>query len=199
MISKRDAERVRQRVRSALREKNRNGWSDRFDNRQGEGSVDWIAISQAVVERFGDRLSEIRWTLSESCENSTTKAFTARSLTYALLMPYLDLRKYSSTSMLWINSSVALCTNSFTSSTSSRHLSQSFTYSEQLIRGSIIGVLGRICQTVADVFGESILLDLPFEGEVIDIEWTNGVALWRRWRKQRRRDGVSSWRNSRLG
>ncbi|KAK4706057.1 hypothetical protein P7C70_g141, partial [Phenoliferia sp. Uapishka_3] len=193
-IDDKEAGRMSQHVREALREKNVRGWG----TREAGTGVEWMSIAESIVERYGGRLEELNYAMRESNGttsqqgqsgprgNSTSRAVDVRRLSYFLMFPYLDMAHYSNTSTKWMNSSLPLCQNAFTRSSFVKHTHLS--PNEKLLQFSIEGVLGRICSKIITIFGESLLIGLPWKLHEVSpdpeaLEHRAKVAT-KRWREE---------------
>ncbi|KII89777.1 hypothetical protein PLICRDRAFT_174614 [Plicaturopsis crispa FD-325 SS-3] len=158
-ISPGDVEYIRIRLREVLMRKRVERW------RTGGGSgIEWTHMVHSVLQRYGDRLAELRYVLNSTAmpNCAVDTAVRARSVMYPLVMPYLDLATYpdsGSNKTDWLDLGKFRCRSAFTSGI--RRRSDVLTHSEVLILNSIEGVLERICATLVPSFGEVLELNLP--------------------------------------
>lgn len=148
----------------------------------------------SVVDRYADRLAELRWTLGNGTikENATTTAVEVRATSYGLLMAYLDLANYSSEETSWIRGARERCATTFTGSKVASASAR--TPGEQLVQSSIEGVLNRTCGVIVQLFEEAISLGLPVSTEAPkvanELERRAGVNV-ERWRAEV--EGLMDW------
>ncbi|KAI5481781.1 chitin deacetylase, carbohydrate esterase family 4 protein [Pseudohyphozyma bogoriensis] len=184
-ISSKDAEVVRRRVKDALEAKNQRGWTN-----DDESTSDLRGVADTIVERFSGRLGELRWLVEANSTvtgNATARATSVRQLTYALLMPFLDMSNFSSTETAWLAPTLPRCSRSFINSLGEKGagVEGKKTRGEELVIVSIEGVMERLCGTLVNVFGESLLLGLPLtedEKPTMEME-NNSKVILRTWEK----------------
>lgn len=161
-------------------------WRDDSYGQLGSG-IDWSSIAQAVVERNGDRLAELRELLNNtsSDKNITEIVSYARLISFALVMPYVDAPSVLASSATKDSRKSSLyqatlhCTSAFTGHLDD--LSIELTAQEHRLRGAVEGVLRRICKFATGVLENSF--------EVLeDLEKNPGSAAERRGRQM-----LSAW------
>lgn len=126
----------------------------------GRMGIDWSAILQGVVDRYGDRLTEMKEMLGDRNMNVTDAISQTGRLAFAMLMPYVDFPTVLSddatpssrrSSLSRAHNSCRLAfTNHF------YQLSPKLTESELKIKDSIEGVLERVCYFATGVLGDSL-------------------------------------------
>jgi hypothetical protein len=148
---------------------------------------DWSAIAQAVVDRNGDRISEMRQLLDNvSFSSNITEAVAhVRLIAFALVMPYIDHVAVlsSNTTVKARSSSLAKasnhCTTAFT-----RHLevpTVKLTPQERRLKDAIKGVLKRICKFGTSVLGDSLILLETLEDDLHEGGQTDGRKMLKIW------------------
>ena len=168
--------------------------------------IDWSAIAQAVVDRNGDRISEMQTVLGNITSTSNIiKAIAYVGLiAFALVMPYIDHRSVltTNTTVEARSSSLARATD-HCSTAFTRHLEVPFvelTPQERRLKDAIEGVLTRICNFGTSVLGDSLTLLETLENDSLDgagqddgkqmlNKWSNNIknlmdwlgwAMWKR-------------------
>lgn len=133
--------------------------------RLGDGSdVDWASIAQAVVERNGDRIAEMRKILEDVSvsSNITEVVSQVRLVAFALVMPYIDHASIFSPNVTGdvritlLEDSAKHCSLAFTGHIDAPlfHL----TPQEQRLKRAVEGVLKRICTFSTTVLGSALTL-----------------------------------------
>ena len=150
--------------------------------------IDWSAIAQAVVDRNGDRISEMQAVLGNiSSTSNITKAIAhVRLIAFALVMPYIDHRSVLTTNTTVEARSSSLvratdhCSTAFT-----RHLEIPFvelTPQERRLKDAIEGVLTRICNLGTSVLGDSLtLLDMLENDSRDGAGQDDGIQMLNKW------------------
>mgnify|MGYP001569441341 FL=1 len=113
-----------------------------------------------------------------------------------MLFRSLDMSNYANSTRdpkAWIESSQRRCRVAFTHSPTAS--AARLAPAEHLIRASIEGVVGRICSTVLNIFGESLLLgltvrldEIPEHPAALEARAESAVAQWRE-----ELEGLSDW------
>ncbi|KII87870.1 hypothetical protein PLICRDRAFT_42393 [Plicaturopsis crispa FD-325 SS-3] len=139
--------------------------------------VDWSAIAQAVVDRYGDRLAEMRHVLEEGAPpgaNATALVSRVRLVAFALVMPYVDAPTVlvdaarTAESLAKANHK---CTHAFTGHFGGLQL----TLQEQGLKYAVEGVLDRLCGFATGVLGNA--LDILSAGDAVDA--STAISHWR--------------------
>lgn len=126
--------------------------------------IDWSAIAQAVVDRNGDRLAEMRLLLTNISSSSNIMETIGhfRLIAYALVMPYVDVPTVLTADFSADERSASLsnsakhCATAFTGHLEA--LSVDLTKQEYRLKRAIEGVLNRICTFATTTLDESLML-----------------------------------------
>ncbi|KIM81237.1 hypothetical protein PILCRDRAFT_505623 [Piloderma croceum F 1598] len=183
-------------------------WREDGFGAMGSG-VDWSAIVQGVVDRNGDRLSELRHTLSRNATSSsgsiniTQVVGEVRLVAFALVMPYIDhvsILSPNSSSEARLSSlgkATEHCTKAFTGHFNALAVGGvKLTKQEQRLRDAVEGVLRRVCRFGTNTLGEALDLldkledrgDSGGEGGPDEVE---GRKMLERWREEV--EGLMDW------
>ncbi|KAF7968255.1 hypothetical protein HWV62_31555 [Athelia sp. TMB] len=171
-----------------------------WNSGHGGSGVDWVTVAQAVVDRNGDRLSELRAFLLNvgPASNLTEAVSNARLVSFALLMPYIDHGALFAPGITPTDrSSVLASVSERCSFAFSGHVDAPFyrlTFQEKRLKRAVEGVLRRICGFASEVLGEALVvleatphdvdlakrkLDAWREGLEELMDWL-GWAMWER-------------------
>jgi hypothetical protein len=192
-MSTEDVSAFREEVREALE-----NWREDGFGAMGSG-VDWSAIVQGVVDRNGDRLSEMRHILRRNATSSsgsiniTQVVGEIRLIAFALVMPYIDhisiLSPNSSSEarLFSLGRATEHCTKAFTGHLDG--LVVKLTKQERRLRDAIEGVLKRVCRFGTNTLGEALDLldkledhgDSDGEGK---LDEAVGRKMLERWREE---------------
>jgi hypothetical protein len=196
---------------SAFRGEVRDAWEKwREDGFGAIGSgVDWSAIVQGVVDRNGDRLSEMRHILSRNATspsgsfNVTQVVGEVRLIAFALVMPYIDHvsilspNSSSETRLSSLGRATEHCTKAFTGHLDALAMGGvKMTKQEKRLRDAVEGVLKRVCRFGMNTLGEALDLldkledhgDSDGEGGPDEAE---GWKMLKRWRGEV--EGLMDW------
>jgi hypothetical protein len=130
--------------------------------------VDWSVIVQGIVDRNGDRLSEMRHILSRNASSSASVNITQgvgeiRLVAFALVMPYIDHvstlspNTSSKARLSSLGRAMERCSKAFTG-----HLDAlvvggvKLTRQERRLRDAVEGVLRRVCRFGTNTLGEAL-------------------------------------------
>ena len=162
------------------------GWRDDPYGSLGSG-IDWSAIAQAVVDRNGDRISEMRYLLDNI--SSATDIIGAvrhvRLIAFALVMPYIDHPSVLSSNaclearLSSLGRAAEHCTTAFT-----RHLetlSTKLTRQELRLKSAIEGVLKRTCNFGTSVLGDSLTLLEILDRDSSENRQDEGRQMLKKW------------------
>jgi hypothetical protein len=133
-------------------------WRDDGYGTLGSG-IDWSAIAQALVDRNGDRISEMRQVLADVCSSSNVTEVVShvRLIAFAMVMPYIDHASVLSantsgkTRSLSLTKATQHCTTAFTGHLEAQYIK--LTLQEIRLRNAIEGVLKRICKLGTGILG----------------------------------------------
>ncbi|KZS87649.1 hypothetical protein SISNIDRAFT_490884 [Sistotremastrum niveocremeum HHB9708] len=159
---------------------------------QNASGVDWLSITQVLIERFSDRLDHLNFTLAKvenpAIDNATIAA-NVRNQVLVALMPYMliDAIPPPSSSPAWLNISWAepiyqQCSSAFMPSLPEDRL----TPSERLIQRSIQDVNSEICRVLTLMWTEAFEIESRDRHSVNDVlgRWRieiHGVMEWLGW------------------
>ncbi|KAI8444660.1 hypothetical protein BY996DRAFT_4589567 [Phakopsora pachyrhizi] len=149
-VSNGDVVEIRKRLIRALKRKNEGRITDQ---------VDWTTIALTISQRYGSRLEELSEVLKDNTKNATMTALQVRRVTYEMMMPYVDFSEYDSKDFRWLEPSIAECTTAYTFVQLVNDGDS--TESIRTIKKSIEGTLRRICETVTEMFSETLAMELP--------------------------------------
>ncbi|KII87871.1 hypothetical protein PLICRDRAFT_699365 [Plicaturopsis crispa FD-325 SS-3] len=139
--------------------------------------ADWSAIAQAVVDRYGDRLAEMRHVLEEGATpgaNATALVSRVRLIAFALAMPYVDAPTVLVDTARTVESLAKAnykCTYAFTGHFGGLQL----TPQERGLKHAVEGVLDRLCGFATGVLGNA--LDILSAGDAVDAN--TAISRWR--------------------
>ena len=148
-LSTSDISSFRSHIESAL-----TNWQS--DIKKSHRPVDWLGIVQAIMDRNGDRLSELKTVLQTRGANLTALIDQARLVTYTMLMPYINVPQLESSIAqkrpVVIRAAVRECSVAFTG-----HLERDgFNTQENALVDAIESVLSRLCHFNGDWLSASI-------------------------------------------
>ncbi|KAJ7166745.1 hypothetical protein C8R46DRAFT_1192085 [Mycena filopes] len=118
-----------------------------------EGSgVDWASVVRVVVERYGERLAVLNYTLS-SVSDLDTAAFHARQQVLIMLVPHFTTADVPSDSLAWLAPVVERCATIHTRAFSTL---DTLTKQEETIKGAVDDVMAQICRRLGRMFHAAV-------------------------------------------
>jgi hypothetical protein len=170
-ISDPDANMVANRMENVLRR----------DDLWTKDSIAWQSIASRVIENWGDRITQINFTLSNPKLNTSSVVRDVQLLVYTLLNPHLDTSTLphlnGSNSGLWLPPTLQRCIVSYTSFIRTNSLTEE----ERLLKASIETVMGRLCNYAGSVFAQSLEAKPMVELISAWTEHTSALMDWLDW------------------
>ncbi|MBW0496029.1 hypothetical protein O181_035744 [Austropuccinia psidii MF-1] len=174
-ISPSDVKVVQARLRKILAQKEKEGWTTCADK------VDWKTLLRTITNHYSGRLNAMSEVLNLANDhlNATAGALSIRQLTYGALMPYFDMADDKSNLSDSGSTTLSHCSKAFTKAF--YFTSLSVTPSEKALIGAIEGTLTGLCQTLIEVFVETIE-DFSKDYSMNDIlRWKNKIENLIKW------------------
>lgn len=166
---------------------------------QGPSQINWPSMFQAVIDRYGERLEDLRYILRLSDIDPTNIVAAARQKVLVMLTPYMVIPQVktsrstkTSTEQIvlglsepdedWISRIHQACASYATSGVTQR---DKLTKQERLLANSINGVQSEICSTLTRIWSTAFdSEDKPVFAKSLINEWKSeveGLMTWLDW------------------
>lgn len=185
-ISDKDKERLRAEVKEVVQR----------TRERGIRQWNWPSLFQAVIDRYGERLEDLRYILRLSETDSTSVVAAARQKVLVMLTPYMVLPQakspHGSTTLTeqivldtsepdedWISRIYKACASYATSGVTQR---DNLTTQEQLLVNSIDGVQNEICSSLTTIWSTAFdSADKSVFAKRLISEWRNEIEELMAW------------------